>query len=82
MQPSSTPLVDGASQLRSAQEALERAWLAVQESWHDENQQAFGEDRIEPLLQNLRRALDATQQLSGVLRTSCHAASDADRPGE
>jgi hypothetical protein len=82
MQPSSTPLVDGASQIRSAQEALERAWLAVQESWHDDNQRAFADERIEPLLHHLRRALDATQQLSGVLRTSCQAAADTDRPGE
>lgn len=82
MQPSSTPLVDGASQIRSAQEALERAWLTVQEHWHDDNQRVFAEEHMEPLLQHLRRALDATQQLSGVLRTSCLAAADADRPGE
>ncbi len=73
-------LADGAGQLRHAQELLRQAWALSQDGWDDAVRQTFEEERILPLLDQVRSALDATQQLSEVLRNAVRHAADADRP--
>lgn len=72
-------LVDGAGQLRHARELLERAWALSEDGWDDVIRERFEDERMLPLLDQLRIALDATQQLSDVLRSACRNASDAER---
>ncbi len=79
---SGNPLVDGAGQLRHAQELLRQAWDRSQEGWNDVVRQNLEEERISPLLDQLRTALDAAQQFSEVLRNAVRHAADADRPDQ
>jgi hypothetical protein len=74
-------LADGAGQLRHAQELLLQAWRNSQDGWDDVVRQQFEEERMEPLFDQLRAALDATQQFSEVLRSACRHAVDKDREG-
>lgn len=76
---SGNALVDGAGQLRHAQELLRQAWDLSKDGWNDGVRQNFEEERIQPLLDQLRGALDATQQFSEVLRNAVRHAADADR---
>jgi hypothetical protein len=74
-------LADGSGQLRHAQESLLQAWALSQDGWDDVVRQQFEEERIRPLLEQLRAALDSTQQFSEVLRAACRHAADGQRDG-
>lgn len=76
---SGNALTDGAGQLRHTQELLLQAWVASQDGWDDVVRQQFEEERMQPLFDQLRAALDATQQFSEVLRSACRHAVDQDR---
>lgn len=77
---SGNALADGAGQLRHAMEQFRQSWDLSQDGWDDVVRQNFEEERIQPLLDQLRATLDATQQLSEVLRNAVRHAADADRP--
>lgn len=77
---SGNALVDGSGQLRHAMELLRQAWDLSQDGWDDAVRQTFEEERMLPLFDQLRKALDATQQFSEVLRHAVRHAADAERP--
>lgn len=77
---SGNALTDGAGQLRHALEMLRQAWDISQDGWNDSVRLTFEEERMRPLFDQLRTALDATQQFSEVLRNAVRHAADADRP--
>jgi hypothetical protein len=71
-------LIDGAGQLKSAADKLEETWMIARESWDDAVSRSLENEHLEPLLQQVRLALDAIARLNGVLTTACRECQDRD----
>lgn len=76
---SGSSLADGAAQLRQAAELLWQAWTASQDGWDDVVRQRLEQEHMQPLREQLERALLATQRLAEVLTAARRHCQDADR---
>ena len=69
-------LADGAGQLKMAMDQLVEAWAAARPEWSDVVSQTMEEEQLQPLLQELRAALDAVTRTSNVLTVACRECED------
>ncbi len=69
-------LTDGAGQLKMAADKLEEAWERSREDWNDVISRTMDEEKIQPLLEQLRMTLDAITRASNVLTTACRECED------
>lgn len=47
-------VIAGIAKLRDSSKKLHQQWLAVQDSWRDENARRFHENHLEPLLAQVK----------------------------
>ena len=69
-------LIDGAGQIKSAADRLEEVWSIAQSSWNDSVSRNLEEEHLEPLMQQVRKTLDAITRLNSVLVTACRECED------
>ena len=72
-------LTDGAGQLKMAADKLEEAWEAARPEWNDIISRTMEQDKLKPLLQQLRSTLDAVMRASVVLTAACRECEDDQR---
>ena len=72
-------LTDGAGQLKMAADKLEEAWEAARPAWNDIVSRTMEEEKLGPLLDQLRSTLDAVSRMSVTLTTAVRECEDERR---
>jgi hypothetical protein len=60
-------LSTGAAKLSNATKALRLAWQEAHEQWNDDTSRAFEEKHLQPVLPQIKAALDATSRMTELL---------------
>lgn len=69
-------LTDGAGQLKMAADKLHEAWEAARADWNDVVSRSMEEEKLKPLLDELRETMDAISRTGTLLTQACRECED------